>query len=115
MSQGFETWMILADAAPAGGGMMQMMMPMIIIIGIMYLMMIRPQQRKEKERRQMIADLKSGERVIFGGGIVGTVTNVKEATFVIKIADNVKVEVLRGAVSKVIEKGDKIAEDETGG
>ncbi len=106
-------WTVLAQAAPGGGGMMQMMMPMLIIVGIMYLMMIRPQQRKEKERRQMIENLKSGTRVIFGGGVVGTVTNVKETTFIIKIADNVKVEALRGSVSRILDKGDKIAEDET--
>ncbi len=101
--------LVLAQAG--GGGMMQMLLPMVIVIGIMYLMMIRPQQRKEKERRQMIENLKSGERVIFAGGLVGTLTNVKETTFIIKVADNVKVEVLRGAVSRVLDKGDKIADD----
>lgn len=90
------------------GGMFNMMVPMILIFGILYFMMIRPQQRKEKERREMITNLKSGERVVFGGGMVGTVTNVKEGTFVIKIADNVKVEVLRGAVNRVIPKGEKL-------
>lgn len=111
--QGMEMWMGLAQAAPGGGGMMQMMMPMVIVIGIMYLMMIRPQQRKEKERRQMIENLKSGTRVIFGGGMVGTVTNVKETTFVIRIAENVKVEALRASVTRILDKGDKIAEEET--
>lgn len=110
MIEGFGMQMLVLAQA-GGGGMMQMMLPMVIVIGIMYLMMIRPQQRKEKERRQMIENLKSGERVIFAGGVVGTVTNVKETTFIIKIADNVKVEVLRGAVSRVLDKGDKIADD----
>ena len=110
--QGLETMMVLAQATPGGGGLMQMMMPMVIIIGIMYFMMIRPQQRKEKERRQMIESLKSGAKVIFGGGLVGTVTNVKDTTFVIKVADNVKVEALRGSVSKVLEKGDKVEDEE---
>ncbi len=109
--QGMEMWMIWAQI-PGGGGMLNMMMPMIVIIGIMYLMMIRPQQRKEKERRKMIEDLKSGTRVIFGGGVVGTVTNVKETTFIIKIAENVKVEALKGSVVRVLDKGDKIADDD---
>lgn len=104
--------MVLAQAAP-GGGLMQMMLPMVFIIGIMYFMMIRPQQRKEKERRQMIESLKSGAKVIFGGGLVGTVTNVKETTFVIKVADNVKIEVLRPSVSKVLEKGDRVEDEST--
>ena len=113
MMQGMEMWTVVAQAMPGGSGMMQMMMPMVIIIGIMYLMMIRPQQRKEKERRLMIENLKSGTRVIFAGGLVGTITNVKDTTFVIKIAENVKVEALRGSVTRVLDKGDKIAEEES--
>ncbi len=103
--------MFLATAQQ-GGGMFQMMVPMILIFGILYFMMIRPQQRKEKERRTMIENLKTGAKVVFGGGMIGTVTNVKDATFVVKIADNVKVEVLRAAVSRVVEKGEKLDEEE---
>jgi preprotein translocase subunit YajC len=102
--------MVLANASASG--LTSMAIPMILIFGIMYFMMIRPQQRKEKERREMIENLKSGTRVVFGGGLVGTITNVKDTTFVIKIADNVKVEALRGAVSRVVEKGEKIADEQ---
>jgi len=104
----------LAAAAPAGSAnMMNMMLPMVLIFGIMYFMLIRPQQRKEKERRALIENLKTGTRVLFGGGIVGTISNVKDSTFIVKIAENVKIEIARGAVSRVLEKGDKIsAEDE---
>ncbi|MFU8779781.1 MAG: preprotein translocase subunit YajC [Kiritimatiellia bacterium] len=102
--------MVLGNAQ--GSGMFQMMVPMILIFGILYFMMIRPQQRKEKERREMIENLKSGTKVVFGGGVLGTITNVKDATFVIKVADNVKVEVLRGAVSRVVDKGEKISDEE---
>ena len=89
------------------------MIPMMIILGIMYFMIIRPQQRKEKDRRRMIDELKTGTRVLFGGGILGTITNVKESTFIIKIADNVKVEVARAAVSRVLEKGEKVSEQDS--
>lgn len=103
----------LAQAsAPAGGGIGGMLMPMLIVFAIFYFMLLRPQQRKEKERKEMINNLKTGTKVIFSGGIIGTVTNVKEHTFVIKIADNVKVEVIRGAVSRILEKGEKAAEEE---
>lgn len=100
---------ILGMAAPAGGqgGGFAMFMPMIIIFAIFYFMLIRPQQRKEKERRKMIDEIKSGERIIFCGGIVGTVTNVKDTLFVVKVAENVKLEVLRSAVNRVVEKGEK--------
>jgi len=86
--------------------------PMIVIFAIFYFMMIRPQQRKEKERRRMIDTIKTGARVMFSGGILGTVTNVKESTFTVKIADKVKIEVARGAVSRVLEKGEKVAAEQ---
>lgn len=101
---------LAAGAAPMGG--LQMFFPMILIFGIFYFMLIRPQQRKEKERRKMISELKSGAEVIFSGGILGTVTNVKDTTFVVRIADGVKIEIARGAVSRVLEKGDKIDTDD---
>lgn len=84
---------------------------MIIMMVIFYMLMIRPQQRKEKERRAMIDNIKSGAKVVFSGGIIGIVSNVKEQTFVIKIADNVKIEVGRNAVTQVLEKDDAIADD----
>jgi preprotein translocase subunit YajC len=93
-----------------GGGLPSMLVPMVLIFGIFYFMLIRPQQRKEKDRKAMIAAIKSGDRVMFGGGILGQVANVKDSTFVIKIADNVKVEVARGAVSRVLDKGEKAPE-----
>ena len=105
----------LAMAAPQGeggqGSPFGMMVPMLFIFAIFYFMLIRPQQRKEKERRKMIDELKTGARVMFSGGIIGTVTNVKDSIFVVKIADGVKIEVARGAVSKVLEKGEKPEEE----
>ena len=85
---------------------------MIIFMALLYFMLFRPQQKKEKARRALIEATKSGDRVIFGGGLIGTVANVKEYTFVIKIADNVKVEVLRGAVTRTLERGEKPEESE---
>ena len=111
MNDVFE-FLAMAPPAEGQGGGLGMFMPMIIIFAIFYFMLIRPQQRKEKERRKMIDEVKTGARVVFSGGIIGTVSNVKEATFMIKIADNVKVEVARGAVSRVLEKDDKVGEEE---
>ncbi len=96
----------------SGGSGINMMIMMALVFGIMYFMMIRPQQRKEKDRRKLISELKSGTRVVFSGGIIGTVTNVKDHTFIIKIADGVKVEVARGAVTRTLEKGEKVGEED---
>jgi len=95
----------LAQAANAGAGNgFGMFIPMILVFGIFYFLMIRPQQRKEKERQKMNAELRAGKRVIFSGGILGTVTEAKETTFIIEIASGVKIEVSRTAVSEVIEQ-----------
>jgi preprotein translocase subunit YajC len=115
----FDWMVVLAMGTPPAGGQgggaggaLGMLMPMLIIFAIFYFMLIRPQQRKEKERQKMIADAKTGDRVIFGGGILGTISNVKDNLFVVKVADNVKIEVLRGSVSRVLDKGEKPAKDE---
>jgi preprotein translocase subunit YajC len=108
--------MLLAMAPPAGeGGQQQapglMIGWIVLMLAIFYFLMIRPQQRREKQRQAMLAAVKSGERVVFSGGMLGTVTNVKDKTLVIKIADNVKVEVVRSAVSRVLEKGENPEEE----
>jgi preprotein translocase subunit YajC len=68
--------------------------------------------RREKERKAMLEQVKSGERVLFSGGIIGTVTNIKDDTVMIKVAENVKIEVARGAIIKVLEKGEKAVVEE---
>ncbi len=102
------------EGAGGGGDLMGMLLPMALIFGVFYIMMIRPQQRKEKERRRMIENVKKGDRVMFGGGLFGTVVNAKDQTLVIKVADNVKVEAARGAVSRVFAEGEKIGETSEG-
>lgn len=107
---------IAAGQAPAGGGTQQSPFFMFGWLGLMlvifYFMLIRPQQRREKERQQLLGNIKSGDRVVFSGGIIGMVANVKEKTFIVKIADNVKIEVSRGAVSQILDKGDTPTEGE---
>ena len=70
----------------------------ILLFAIFYFMMIRPQQRKEKERQKMISELRAGRKVSFAGGLIGTIKESKEQTFVIEICPGSTVEVARGAV-----------------
>ena len=108
--------MLAMAGGPAGqgpGGAAGMFVPLMILVAIFYFMVIRPQQRKEKERKAMIEQTKSGQRIMFSGGILGTVTNAKQDTLVVKVADGVKIEIARGAVSRVLEKGEKADKDDS--
>ncbi len=90
-----------AAAAPAQGGM-GMMIPMLIILAIFYFMMIRPQQRKEKERRKMIEELRAGARIVFAGGLMGTIQEATEKTFKVEICPGTTVEIARSCVTGVV-------------
>ena len=93
-----------AEGAPQQSGAF-----MFVWLGLMvllfYFMLIRPQKRREKERQALLEAVKTGDRVLFAGGLLGVVANVKEKTLIVKIADGVKVEIVRSAVSQVLEKG----------
>jgi preprotein translocase subunit YajC len=76
--------------------------PIIVVCGILYMLVIRPQQKQAKEHRRMLDGLKSGDRVLTQGGIYGNVVNLKGDTVIVKIADNVKVEVTRSSISQIL-------------
>ena len=88
-------------AQPAAGGM-GMMIPMLLILAIFYFMMIRPQQRKEKERRKMIDELRAGAKIVFAGGLMGTIAEATEKTFKVEICPGTTVEIDRGCVQGVV-------------
>ncbi len=90
-----------AQPQPAGGGM-GMLVPMLLILAIFYFMMIRPQQRKEKERRKMIDELRAGAKIVFAGGLMGTIQEATEKTFKVEIAPNTVIEIARSSVTSVI-------------
>ena len=85
---------------------MLQMVGMFVILGVMfYFLLIRPQQKQRKEHESLLKNLKSGDRVLTTGGILGLVTNVKEKTVMVKIADNVKVEMTKSAITTVLARG----------
>lgn len=92
-----------AAAAPQQQSGFGMLVPMLLILAIFYFMMIRPQQRREKERRKMIENLRAGAKVVFAGGLIGTIVEATEKTFRIETAPGNVVEVMRSAVSNVVE------------
>lgn len=72
-------------------GVLTSLFPLILIFIIFYFLLIRPQQKRAKEHKQMLDNLKKGDKVITSGGIYGVVEAVGTNTVTLKIAENVKV------------------------
>ena len=88
-------------AGGSGAGGFAGFIPLILMFVIFYFLLIRPQQKRSKEHRQMIANLKKGDRIITSGGIHGRITGMDETTLTVEIADKVRVKVARGNVSNL--------------
>jgi preprotein translocase subunit YajC len=85
-------------------------LPLILIFVVFYFLLIRPQQRKAKDHKTMLDALRRGDRVVTGGGIIGTVARVDNPEEVsVDIADNVRVRVLRSTITSVLAKPDPAA------
>jgi preprotein translocase subunit YajC len=90
-------------AAPSGAGSgLISMLPFVFIFVIMYYVMLRPQMRRQKEQAKLVSSLKTGDRVVTSSGIHGLISNVKETTVIVKVADNVKLEMEKTAVTNVV-------------
>jgi preprotein translocase subunit YajC len=98
--------MFLAQAqspAPTGpGGGIGFFVPFIFIFIIMYFVMFRPQKKRQEQQQKLISALKTGDRVVTNGGIHGLISNVKETTVIVKVADNVKIEMEKSAITTVL-------------
>jgi preprotein translocase subunit YajC len=80
-------------------------LPLVLIFVVFYFLLIRPQQQKQKEMKRMLAELKRGDRVVTGGGIIGTITRPpkpEDREIEVEIAANTRVIVLRETISTVI-------------
>jgi len=77
-------------------------LPIIILFAIFYFLLIRPQQKKAKEHREMINNLKKGNRIITSGGIYGTIESIDDTTIGLEIAEKVKIKVSRGNVGALV-------------
>ena len=95
--------------APAGAGGQSMMTSFIffgLMFAAMYFLLIAPQRKKQKEHEKMLAALGTGDEIVTSGGIFGVITNVRDDRFVVKIADDTKIEIGKGFVQTVIKKTD---------
>jgi preprotein translocase subunit YajC len=86
-----------------GGGLSGMIIPLGLMFGIMYLMVIRPQQTQRKKTQEMLAALKTGDKVVTNGGIYGTVNSIDGDSVILKICPEppVKIRIARAAIAQV--------------
>jgi preprotein translocase subunit YajC len=88
--------------ATGGGGFGGFLIPLGLMFAIMYFMVIMPQQRQRKKVQSMLADLKSGDKVITNGGIYGTINGIDGDSVILKISSEpqVKIRIARSAIAQ---------------
>ncbi len=96
------TSFIAQGDAPNQG--MGSMIFMFLLMGGVWLLIMAPHKKRQKEHQQMLTALKIGDTVLTGGGIFGEITKVKEDRFIVKIAENTKVEISKASVQNLVPK-----------
>ena len=85
-----------------GGGLTGMLvgiMPFILIFGVFYFLIIVPQRKRQRELQEVVSQLKAGDRIVTTGGLVATITSVRESTLLVRSADKSILEITRQAVA----------------
>lgn len=90
-----------------GLGALSGLLPMILIIAVFYMLLIRPQQKRQRQLQETISQLKAGDRIVTTGGVIGTITTVRDTSFLIRSADKSILEIARSAVAGVDEEEKK--------
>ena len=91
----------LAQGTGGGGGLGQFL-PIILLFVGMWFLIIAPQRKRQKAHDKMLSELQTGDEIITSGGVYGTITNVKEDRFVVRIADSTKIELGKGFVANKV-------------
>ena len=94
----------VAEGAPQRPNPLVSFFPLILMFVIFYFLLIRPQKTKQKEHQKMLSEIKKNEDVITSAGIHGTIVNVKEKTFILRVDENVKIEIQKSSVIHIKKK-----------
>lgn len=81
------------------GALLFQLLPFLLIFGVFYFLIIMPQRKRQQQLQAMISELKSGDRIITTGGIIATVTAVRDASLIVRSADKTMLEISRAAVT----------------
>ena len=97
----------LALGSPGAGGggaagFLTSILPLAAMIGIIWFLLIRPQQKEAQRHREMVRNLKKGDEIVSVGGLYGRVMSLTDERVSVKVADNVKVEIERAKVARVL-------------
>lgn len=93
--------LFLAAAAPGASSLLVNILPLVLIFAVFWLLLIRPQQKRMKEHRELVANLRRGDVVVTGGGMIGKIVKVQDQEATVELAENVRVRVLRGTITEV--------------
>ena len=96
----------LLQAQGGGGSFLFQLMPFFLIFGVFYFLLIMPQRKRAQKLQATIAELKAGARIVTTGGIVATVTAVRETTLLVRTAEKSMLEITRGAVAGLYESAE---------
>jgi len=104
----YSSFLFLAQAAAGSpqpaNPLASMFVPFACIAIIFYFLVIRPQNQKQKQQTELLKSLKTGDKIVTSGGVHGLIANVKETTVIVKVADNVKLEIEKSAVATVFKR-----------
>ena len=98
------------DAAAPQAPLWATVLPYVFLIAIGYFLFIRPQSVAQKKQAEKLKTAKTGDKVVTSSGIHGVIANVKDSTFIVKVADNVKLELEKSHIDKVLKAAPEVAD-----
>ena len=82
-------------------------LPLILLFVVFYFLLIRPQQKQQKQRKEMLSNLKKGDRVVTIGGIHGIIKEIDETNISLRVAENINLKMSRAAVDRVLQEDEE--------
>ena len=96
-----ESFLLVQQSSSSPGAFGALFLPFALVVAIFYFLIIRPTRKRQKSMDELLSSLKNGDKVVTSGGIHGTIAGIKEDTFVLKVASQVKIEVTKNAVTSL--------------
>jgi preprotein translocase subunit YajC len=96
-----EAWAQTGNGGGGGPSLLLSLVPFLLIFALFYFLLILPQQKRQKQLKDMLDQLKKGDKVVTASGIWGTITNIGKHTVTLQIADNTKIKMQREHIARV--------------